>query len=646
MQDNFTQNAGDEISLTEFFMRIWSHKLIVAVSCIISIFLGINYILKSDKKFTSTSTFSISQKDTDNLSMLGNFASVSSFGGMKKSLNSDLLNGEIFGLEFIKNLDQFIDFRGDIYFNSYNPNYKDPAWKSLIKELIGWNNEPIKIDDATWQSIKNTYRESISLDTESDSIINISVTHIDPNRSAEIANLIVQKIINDKQNRDKDQQNKQLEYLSQTLASALGDLERSIINIKKFTVENSSTPFEKFAIKTEELARLREQLSRASNIHDALAKLLFLIKTGSIENTDYLLLREEFPIVDQVEFRRVLGQNEIITSWVWPEESSVNALFKTLSERRKRLEVEVSLTETEATKAAKVVEDFAALEREETKAEATYTVLLEQVKSQSMAAGYMPDSSRIFEFATPPLLSSFPNKRNIMAISIIIGLFVGCILALLVSSFRGVFYTLSAIISCAQAPLNISSGTLRPLRGVPLAKIESHLNKKSYAPLRSLAIEIHKNNFKTVLFSSLKSKINSHELAKAMAVYMQADNLKIAIINFTTKQQIPAANSEINYIGAFNIVENVNKISVLQPKNKLKAIELLGRRNFQDQLLSINSHFDLIFLTADDNDAISLAGALINIDITHIAATKIKRTKPDILVKLQKLIPVQGLLHE
>mgnify|MGYP000371138293 CR=1 FL=1 len=60
-------------------------------------------------------------------------------------------------------------------------------------------------------------------------------------------------------------------------------------------------------------------------------------------------------------------------------------------------------------------------------AEATYTVLIEQVKAQSMIAGYQPNRSQIFEYAAPPLKESTPNLKHSLIIGLILGLFFGTI---------------------------------------------------------------------------------------------------------------------------------------------------------------------------------------------------------------------------
>ena len=46
------------------------------------------------------------------------------------------------------------------------------------------------------------------------------------------------------------------------------------------------------------------------------------------------------------------------------------------------------------------LETYAKLEREAKIAEATYTVLIEQVKAQSMIAGFRPDNTEVYEYAS------------------------------------------------------------------------------------------------------------------------------------------------------------------------------------------------------------------------------------------------------
>ena len=75
----------------------------------------------------------------------------------------------------------------------------------------------------------------------------IVVSHVNPQRAAEIANGVMNAIISYSKAEKTIKQDKRLAYLSNTLAKALGDLEISQSNLKKFTTENSALPLERFA---------------------------------------------------------------------------------------------------------------------------------------------------------------------------------------------------------------------------------------------------------------------------------------------------------------------------------------------------------------------------------------------------------------
>ena len=86
-----------------------------------------------------------------------------------------------------------------------------------------------------------------------------------------------------------------------------------------------------------------------------------MLKNKTINQDDYLQLRQKFPIVDQAEFRRVFGQNEIISSWSWPDASSVDAVYDTLSDRITMLQSDVNTSQKDAERSSAALETFARL---------------------------------------------------------------------------------------------------------------------------------------------------------------------------------------------------------------------------------------------------------------------------------------------
>jgi capsular polysaccharide biosynthesis protein len=484
------------------------------------------------------------------------------------------------------------------------------------------------------------------LDKTKDGSIRITATHVNPHRAAQIANLIMNTIISNAKNKNITEQDKQLSFLSNTLAKALVDLEVSQSNLKEFTLKKSALPLESFAAESLQLGALREQFNRASELHEAVAALSLILQNKTKNRQNYLALRQKFPIVDQVAFRRVLGQNEIVSSWSWPEFSLVNTVLDTLTERKNRLQSQINASQKNAERSGQSLETFSKLERKAKIAEATYTVLIEQVKAQSMVAGFQPNNSEVYEYASASIGASSPNRKLILALGAVIGLFVGVAISLVLAFCRDVYYTKNSLKIGSQARLTASLKTLLPLRNKSLNDVNAMLMKKSYPILRDIAVEIHKSATTQVVVTSSRSKMTGNGVARALASYMQSDSIKVAVIDFSLRDKKLDIDGQRLSVGSFIVAENTGHISILYPDGDLAAMELLGHKDFWEKVQTLNSNFDLVFLCADNDDAISLLSALEGQKMFHINIATTKKTKSTTLMHMRSLLPIQGLLHD
>ena len=96
----------------------------------------------------------------------------------------------------------------------------------------------------------------------------------------------------------------------------------------------------------------------------------------------------------------------------------------------------------------------------------------------------------------------------------------------------------------------------------------------------------------------------------------------------------------------FTVVHSSENISILQPNNQVNTIDFIGKPDFYDLLKKLESYFDLIFISANNNDALCLASALNGREVTHISIVKLKRTKSQKLSELRSALPIQGLIYE
>ena len=645
--DANAQSADDEIDLRELFMVLWAFKTFIACVCAVSIVIAGYYALNANKEFTSTAVFNLDNNQSSGLSLGGDLGALANLAGLSSGASTSTLPEEqINGRIFIKKIDKKLDFQADPYFNNYNPKSIDPIWKSTIKRAIGWQTSTIDVQEAIWQGISNTYLQNVALSTTDGGSLKIKVTHANAGRAAEIANRIMQEIISDIKKKKDHQQDSQLAYLSNTLAGALSDLEIAQSSLKVFALESSALPLESFAAGSLQLDALRDQLRRTTELQGAIADLSQLLNDGATNQSDYQLLRQRFPIVDQVEFRRVMGQNEIISSWSWPEVGSVAAVLDTLSERKSRLQSQVDASQIDAERSGRTLENYARLEREAKIAEATYTVLIEQVKAQSMMAGYRPSKSEIYEYASPSISPSAPKRSLILALGAVLGLFLGSALALILAFQRGVYYSRKSLIANTQARFNESSRSLTSLRNKTLNEMDKLIEKRPRPMLRDIAVEIHKSCSAQAVVTSSRAKITASAAAQALALTMQSEDTKIAVIDFSAKSRKLATDTEQMSVGSFVIAACEVNVSVLRPQGTLTAVELISQKDFLKNIKSLNSKFDVVFLCADNGDAVSLLRALEGEKMFHLTLARTRHTKSDALLSMRSLLPIQGLLHD
>jgi uncharacterized protein involved in exopolysaccharide biosynthesis len=647
MQDFQNSNSNDEIDLRELFITLWAYKLFIAGTCALGVVFGGYYALNTDKKFKSIAIFKLDQGASSGISIGGELGALASLAGIGNGMNNSTLAVDQYtGRIFIQSLDAKLNFYSDPFFNTYNPNRVDPIWRSIIKRSIGWQKPTADAQEVIWQGIMRKYSKYVQFGETKDGAHKIEVMHVNAQRAAQIANVIMGEIISIKKSKKDADQDQQLNYLSNTLAMALMDVEVTQSDLKEFSLENSALPLESFAAESLKLEDLREQLSRASELYDAVSALSLIIQNKDIDQNNYLALRQKFPIVDQTEFRRVLGQSEIISSWSWPKASTVSAVSDTLLDRKSRLQSQINTSQKNAERSGQALETFAKLERAAKVATATYTVLIEQVKAQSMVAGFRPDKTEVYEYASASINPSVPNRILILLLGAVLGLFVGAGLSLALALRRGVYYSKNSLKIGAQARLAASIRTLLPLRNKSLDNVNTMLVKKPRSVLRDMAVEIHKSTASQVVVTSSRAKMTGNGVAWALASYMQSDTMKVAVINFSSKDKKMGISEDKISVGSFDVTESADQISILIPGNDLSVMESLSHKDFWEKIQSLNSTFDLVFLCADNDDAISLLSALEGQKMFHVTLARTKNTKSAVLQQMNSLLPIQGLLHD
>ena len=114
-------------------------------------------------------------------------------------------------------------------------------------------------------------------------------------------------------------------------------MERSQENLKNYALENSAMAQENFISDSLKLDDIRMEQRKVQEIADLISIIENLIQSRNLDNNSYEALRSSHPLVDDIEFRRILGMSETISAWTWPDIDTIYAVGATLRDRIKQI---------------------------------------------------------------------------------------------------------------------------------------------------------------------------------------------------------------------------------------------------------------------------------------------------------------------
>ena len=529
----------------------------------------------------------------------------------------------------------------DRYFNTYNPDYKDPLWKSIIKKIIGWQKTELEKNAIIESNVLSNFRENVLFTLTKGGAIEISVTHIDPQKASYYANSFMEEVRQMVEEESNASQALRLNYLSETLANALQEMEVSQKNLKNYALENSAMAQENFISDSLELDQIRMEQRKVQEISDLLSVLENFIKSGNLDSKSYEALRSSNPLVDDIDFRRILGMSETISAWSWPDIETINAVSATLKDRIKRLNIDIANIEENAQIYATSAEDLARYTRDAKIAEATYTVLIEQVKSQSLAAGFQPETFKVFEYATPPLTPSSPNRNRLLALGAVLGLFLGCALALINSKRRGVYYTRSALLVNANADLALKSKPIRRLTKKSIINITAHLSKQQITVLNEADLKLSSKNIIYVINSG--GQLTAPNAARLLAIQSVQSGRNVLLCDTTGQSEKEIKEKIEPGDAAFPIHNITNSISVM---TGALGASFFTSKTFNATIKDLMGRFDQVFICSSNRNAQLGLMALLEFAPSVVMISGLRKTKKSDIKNIKSRQPIDLLFHD
>lgn len=633
----------EEVDLGDLLAKIWAHKLLIALITGLSVFLAANYLLNADKKFTAQAVFQIkAANENSNFNLPSEFGALASLagltGGLEGPSSTEVLIERASKRELIILMKEKSSLDLDPYFN---PNKTAPFWEVFLGKSIREQKTEEEENAITNDNIIRNYKKNVTFDISEGGAILVSVTHLDPKKAAQYANEFMEEMRLLVQQESDVAQQKRLNYLSETLAEALQEMETAQANLKNYALQNSAMAQENFISDSLKLDEIRMEKRKVADISDLLSIIEGLLKSSNLDKKSYEALRSNYPLVDDIEFRRILGMSETISAWVWPNMETIEAVSTTLRDRIKRLNVEINNIEEKAKIYATSAEDLAKYTRDAKIAEATYRVLIEQVKAQTLSAGFQADTFKVFEYATPPLQPSSPKNMLVFVSCLIFGIVAGCILALINAKLRNVYYSKSALITDANANLILKSKPVKRLSRKSIYEVVSFIAKQNMIGSNEGALKLANKKIIYVLNSG--GQPSSSNAAKLLAAQSAQSGRNVLLCD-TTGQLDKEIKDRSSPDNSDSPILSVGKnISMMK---ELNGASFLTSHDFGPKINDLTQRFDQVFLCASNKNAHLGLMALSEFFPGVVVISSLRKTKKIDIENIKTIQPIDLLFYD
>lgn len=644
----------DEIDLAELFHSLWAQKRLIACVAGVCLLISAVYAVKATPEYQSSAVFQISSgRSVPTISAeLSGFARIAGLDVGGESPAQGVFD-RLQGRDFILGVAGELALDRDPYFNPYAGGGDSPARIGGIASRIKALAAPaFDAENSGGQerlaedAIVAKFGKAVTVSETKNGSIEIEARHEDPVRASALANTSVNRLLTALDAERKDGQAKQLAYLSEQLADALTAMKESQERVQDFALKNSFVLTIDFETRSELMFRLRAELERSREMRAATAELLRLAGPGSSPSRqDHADLRRNFPIVDDLDFRRLLGISAAIDQWSWPTEKRLLEFQNILSDRVVRARREVEKLQVEAAEHAEASEELMSLERDASIAEATYQLLIEQTKNQSFAAGFDTEIAKIYQMAVPATRAIAPDRPLVVALGAVLGLFTGAVLAVLRGARRGRLYSAGALREAARARLFLRT-PMRPLRtGKPQALLAS-AEKLRPEGLVALAIDLNEKSPGGILCVSAGSQTHAAGPAMWIAAHLAKDNARIAMVDLSGGLTA-TPDEEAQGAGPLWSVAPMNdRIDLLTPDASLQADDLLLRKSFGQDVATLMSRYDRVVFAVAPAHAAAAHRLLHPLAFYLVALCGGGLADKSILDQLRDVAPIDACLSE
>lgn len=456
-----SQHEGDDLlSFRELLAVLQRHKKLILFCIVAGLMMGTVYIMFSAPHYTSTVSILVDPRQNNALPQ-------QIAGGVTFQENL-IIDSQIEVIKSRRLMDKVAKKAG--LYQIFDTEYKSPL--DSLKEMIFGPAEQKDTKQTetslTRQAQLNLFMSGLSVNRVRNTyVIAISYTAGNPKQAAEISNMIAEVYLDDQLEAQYEASQRANQWLKSRLDVLRTELTQTEAEVENYKEENNivQTNDGQTLLSDQQLSELNSNLIIA-RAESAQAKARFdniqaIIKSGNPDTatTDILanrvivdlrgkyielsrlakeILRRQGK--DHQAYRNLLQQMQDIQNLIWGEYRRIAESYKSEHEIAKSKEITLQ-SELDAVKGTSLSSSRSqiALRELQRRADSTrglYTKMLdksnEEVEKQSLPSV----NARVISYAAPPSSSSWPNKKLVMTVSLLLGGLAGIGFAFLREQFE------------------------------------------------------------------------------------------------------------------------------------------------------------------------------------------------------------------